>query len=182
VVGNGRFRVWWITLILFHATLVFFSGLLPEINPVQNSLPAFNNNPDKTLNTCILQWNLNTIKGKWELGIFDAPIFSPCRLTKFFSEHLLGHLIYAYPVSLFTSKHRIILGYPHRPPSDLASEKPAWIARIEFFFAYLRRSCQRQEWASQNAFRASGQFFLQEVLQKLQSGGVFRGPFSRIGG
>lgn len=71
------------------------------MSPDENSLAAFYNNPDKALNTCILQWNLNTLKGKWELGITEAPIFFPCRHTKFFSEHLLAHMVYAYPVSMF---------------------------------------------------------------------------------
>jgi hypothetical protein len=91
----------WTALFIFQLWIVFFSGIVPQLSPSENSRPAFYNDPDKTLNACILQWNLKTLERKWDVPISDAPIFFPCRYAKFFSEHLLAHMIYAFPVSLF---------------------------------------------------------------------------------
>lgn len=55
---------------------------------------------DKILNTCVLIWDLDTIKGVTNLKWFQAPIFYPCNYSRFFSEHLFAHLIYAYPISM----------------------------------------------------------------------------------
>lgn len=54
---------------------------------------------DTALTTCILQWNLNTLKKTWDLGITEAPIFFPCKYAKFYSEHLFSHMVFAYPLS-----------------------------------------------------------------------------------
>lgn len=96
-----KLRLRWVALLLFHISIVLFSGILPGLSPSANSMAAFYDNPDKALNTCILQWNLNSLTGKSNLGITEAPIFFPCRYVKFFSEHLFAHIVYAYPVSLF---------------------------------------------------------------------------------
>jgi hypothetical protein len=98
----------WTGLLLFHTWIVFFSGILPAFSPVENSSPAFYNNPDKTLNTCILEWNLKSLKHKWNIQFKDAPIFFPCTSGKFFSEHLLGHMVFAIPVSLFSVSPRVV--------------------------------------------------------------------------
>lgn len=95
---RSRFR--WIGVVLFHFTIVLFTGFIPALRPSEESRAAFYNNPDKALNACILQWNLNTVQRKWNLGITEAPIFFPCQYGKFFSEHLFAHMVYAFPISL----------------------------------------------------------------------------------
>jgi hypothetical protein len=98
----------WIALFVFHLTIVLFSGTLPSFRPSETSRAAFYNDPDKTLNACILQWNLKTVKQEWNLGLAEAPIFFPNKSAKFFSEHLFAHLVYAYPISLAGASPQVL--------------------------------------------------------------------------
>jgi hypothetical protein len=106
VIEQPRFK--WIALFLFHFIIVLFSGILPSITPSETSRAAFYNDPDKTLNACILQWNLKSINQEWNIGLAEAPIFYPNKSAKFFSEHLFAHLIYAYPISLTGASPQVL--------------------------------------------------------------------------
>lgn len=68
----------------------------------ENLLYTFYHNADRSLNTCVLKWNVDSINGKNHLGITEAPIFYPYHHTKFYAEHLYGQLIFAWPLSLLT--------------------------------------------------------------------------------
>ena len=65
-------------------------------------LDMFYHNADRSLNTCVLKWNVDSINGKNHLGITEAPIFYPYHHAKFYAEHLYGQLVFAWPISLVT--------------------------------------------------------------------------------
>jgi hypothetical protein len=87
--------------VLFYTILILFSSNLLELSPNQPLFPNFSIRGDKGLSICILNWDLETARGDWKLGITEAPIFYPSKYARFYSEHLFGHLLYAYPVSIF---------------------------------------------------------------------------------
>jgi hypothetical protein len=88
-----------IIAILFYSILVVYSGKILDLSPSQMTLPDFSLRADKSLNICVLHWDIESLKHHWNLGLTEAPIFYPNRYGRFFSEHLFGHLILAYPLS-----------------------------------------------------------------------------------
>jgi hypothetical protein len=90
--------------ILYCLLLVIISSpfISKETFESENLLDMFYHNADRSLNTCVLKWNVDSINGKTQLGITEAPIFYPYQHTKFYAEHLYGELIFAWPLSLLT--------------------------------------------------------------------------------
>jgi hypothetical protein len=86
-------------LLLVIISSPFFSK---ETFETENLLDMFHHNADRSLNTCVLKWNVDSINGKNHLGITEAPIFYPYQHTKFYAEHLYGQLVFAWPLSLLT--------------------------------------------------------------------------------
>ncbi len=90
--------------ILYCLLLVIISSpfLSKEMFDSTSLLDMFYHNADRSLNTCVLKWNVDSINGKNHLGITEAPIFYPYQHTKFYAEHLYGQLVFAWPISLVT--------------------------------------------------------------------------------
>lgn len=110
--------------ILYCLLLVIISSpfISKEIFESQNLLDMFYHNADRSLNTCVLKWNVDSINGKNHLGITEAPIFFPYNHTKFYAEHLYGQLVFAWPLSLLTDSpywlyiliyelNRVVIGF-----------------------------------------------------------------------
>lgn len=110
--------------ILYCLLLVIISSpfISKEVFESQNLLDMFYHNADRSLNTCVLKWNVDSINGKNHLGITEAPIFYPYQHTKFYAEHLYGQLIFAWPLSLLTDSpfwlyiliyelNRVVIGF-----------------------------------------------------------------------
>ncbi len=90
--------------ILYCLLLVIISSpfISKEMFESSSLLDMFYHNADRSLNTCVLKWNVDSINGKNHLGITEAPIFYPYHHTKFYAEHLYGQLVFAWPISLLT--------------------------------------------------------------------------------
>src|SRR5262245_20948522 len=95
----------YIIAILYCLLLVIISSpfFSKEIFESENLLDMFYHNADRSLNTCVLKWNVDSINGKNHLAITEAPIFYPYHHTRFYAEHLFGQLIFAWPLSLITN-------------------------------------------------------------------------------
>jgi hypothetical protein len=91
----------YIIAILYCSILAIVSSpfISKEILESESLLDTFYHNPDRSLNTCVLKWDVDSINGKNDLGITEAPILYPYRHTKFYAEHLFGQLIFAWPLS-----------------------------------------------------------------------------------
>lgn len=107
------------SLLLVIISSPFFSKEMFESNSL---LDMFYHNADRSLNTCVLKWNVDSINDKNHLRITEAPIFYPYHHTKFYAEHLYGQLIFAWPLSLLTDSpywlyiliyelNRVVIGF-----------------------------------------------------------------------
>jgi hypothetical protein len=106
-------------LLLVIISSPFFSK---ETFQSEDLLDMFHHNADRSLNTCVLKWNVDSINGKNHLPITAAPIFFPYKHTKFYAEHLYGQLVFAWPLSLLTDSpywlyiliyelNRVVIGF-----------------------------------------------------------------------
>jgi len=114
----------YIIAILYCLLLVIISSpfISKETFETENLLDMFYHNADRSLNTCVLKWNVDSINGKNHLSITEAPIFFPYAHTKFYAEHLYGQLVFAWPLSLLTDSpywlyiliyelNRVVIGF-----------------------------------------------------------------------
>lgn len=88
-----------IAITLYCVIIVLTSSIL-EFDPSQ-PVAGLNVSVDRALTICILTWNNESLKNRWPLGFSEAPIFFPNKHVRFYSEHLFGHLVYAYPLSFW---------------------------------------------------------------------------------
>lgn len=97
------FRAWVQTIvaIFFYVWIILLTSNILELNPSQPLLPDFSIRGDKGLTMCVIHWDLESLKKRWDLGFTEAPIFYPIKNARFSTDHLFGHLIYAYPLSFW---------------------------------------------------------------------------------
>jgi hypothetical protein len=92
--------VYWLIAAGILYSLMIASVFTSTLHGFKNLELVFLSRPDTILNTSILQWNLDYINHTSDLGITEAPIFFPSPHAKFYSEHLFGEMVYAWPLSL----------------------------------------------------------------------------------
>ena len=91
-------RITWffIAVILYVLILAYyFTGAFREPHDY------YKLGPDGMEHTCIIQWGLSNLNRTADFAITEAPIYYPCPHGRFYSEHLFGHLVFAWPLSFF---------------------------------------------------------------------------------
>lgn len=95
---HGRRSIpWFLVAIILYAFILayYFNGAFKEPRDYRRL------GTDGILHACTIQWALHNVNQDSDFAITEAPIYFPCPYARFYGEHLLGHLIFAWPLSFF---------------------------------------------------------------------------------